>query len=104
MLEKFAKSFESVCEFGAVLNFIIFGGAGAYLGYRTNMILAIVLLIIGILIAFLLNVLTFGFIAQIIEIRKSLHSIDYMLSEAKFDTDIAEIKNTVSKIEEKIAK
>ena len=104
MIEQFAKSFEKMCDFCATINFLIFGILGAVIGYRVNIILAIVLLIVGIFVAFLINVMEFGLIAQIIEIKKSTHSVDYMLSEAKFDTDIAEIKKMVESIEEKVSK
>lgn len=99
MVEQFAKSFEKMCDFCATLNFIVFGIVGGVIGYRSNMVLAVVLFLVGIFIAYLVNVLCFGLISQIIEIRKGIQNLDYMFSDTKFDSDIAEIKNSVSKIE-----
>ena len=119
MLEWFAKSFEKMCSICAGFNFIVLGILGAFLGYFIGdnilydyeILLAIVFLCIGLIVAFFINVMTFGFIAQITEIRskldllyKSSDSIDYMLKESEFDSDITEIKNSVKNIESKIIK
>ena len=119
MLEWFAKSFEKMCSICAVFNFIILGILGAFIGhfigdnilYDYEILLAIVFLAIGLIIAFFINVMTFGFIAQITEIRrrldslyKSSDSIDYMLKESEFDSEITEIKNSVKNLESNLIK
>ena len=80
MLKFFAKCFEAVCCIAAVINFILFGTAGGVLGYyladyviyENHIPYAILLGIAGIAVAFFINVFTFGFIAQITEIRRNL--------------------------------
>ena len=118
MLEWLAKIFENMCLICATVNFIICGIVGGFIGYHIGddiiiyeILLCIVFLILGVVIAFFINVMTFGFLAQITEIRKKIDllaassdSIDYMLKESNFDTDIEEIKNTVKTIEEEIKK
>ena len=119
MLEWFAKTFEKMCSICATVNFIICGILGGFIGYHIGddiiydyeILLCIVFLILGVVIAFFINVMTFGFLAQITEIRRKIDllaassdSIDYMLKESNFDTDIEEIKNTVKTIEGEIKK
>ena len=80
MLKLFAKCFEAVCRILAVINFILFGSLGVFLGYylaehviyENPIPYTIILGIAGIAVAFLVNVFTFGFVAQITEIRRNL--------------------------------
>ena len=110
MIEWIAEKFERICSITVVLNFILCGGVGAFIGYNLEGIgLCFLFLIIGVGVAFFLNVLTFGFIAQFIEIRKSVEKlfvatddIEYMLKETNFDEEITNIKVIVKNIEEKI--
>ncbi len=63
-----------------MLNFIVLGSLGGYLGYyiedkilhENPTIYAILISVAGIAIAFFINVLSFGLIAQITEIRRNL--------------------------------
>ena len=119
MLEWFAKIYEKMCSICAGFNFILLGILGAVIGYNIGariiydyeILLAIVFLVIGVIIALFLNVMTFGFIAQITEIRRRLEliytssdSIDYMLKGTNFDEEITNIKKSVENIEEIIKK
>ena len=119
MLGWFAKIFEKMCSICAGFNFILLGSLGAFLGYNIGyriiyeyeILLAIVFLAIGVIIALFVNVMTFGFIAQITEIRRKIEllynssdSIDYMLKETKFDEEISDIKKGVENIEEILKK
>ena len=80
MLKFFAKCFEAVCCILAVINFIVLGSLGGFLGYYLadnviyeNPTLYVILLsIVGIAVAFFINVLSFGLISQITEIRRNL--------------------------------
>ena len=80
MLKLFAKCFEAVCSILTVINFILFGSLGGFLGYylaehviyENPIPYAIILGIAGIAVAFFVNVFTFGFVAQITEIRRNL--------------------------------
>lgn len=84
MLKLFAKCFEIVCSILAIINFVVLGTAGGIFGdYIAERILyenptgyIIVFVIIGLILAFFINVLTFGLIAQITEIRKNLEKLN----------------------------
>lgn len=111
MIEWIAEKFERICSIVVVMNFILYGGVGAFIGYYLleSIGLCFLFLIIGVGVAFFLNVLSFGFIAQFIEIRKSVEKlfvatddIEYMLKETNFDEEITNIKVIVKNIEEKI--
>lgn len=96
MMQWFAKSFEKFCGFGASLNFIFFAIIGGIVGkvigniiYNDSIIFLFV--IFGLIGGFFVNVLTFGFIAQIIEIRRSLTELERKFCETKKD-DLLEPK------------
>ncbi len=113
MLKFFAKCFESVCCILAVLNFIVLGSLGGYLGYyigdkilhENPTIYAILISVAGIAIAFFINVLSFGLIAQITEIRRNLEflpsinsklqNICEAVTDNKKEPAITENKNTI---------
>ncbi len=84
MLKLFAKCFEAVCSILSIINFLIYGGLGGFLGYylADNVLYEeptpyiIGLAIAGIAVAFFVNVMTFGVIAQITEIRRNLESLN----------------------------
>lgn len=83
MLKFFAKCYESICSVLAFINFILLGIAFAILGYYLGddvfylnpVICSVIGGIVGVSIAFFSNVLVFGFIAQISDIRNSLEEI-----------------------------
>ena len=114
MLEWFSKKFEQICSIIAVINFIAFGVAGAFLGSsfghgHSSAGKGFLFFIIGVVIAFFVNMMTFGFIAQFIEIRKGVErlsvatrDIEGMLEKTNFDEEITNIKVIVKIIEEKI--
>ena len=71
MLKWLAKMFEKMCIVCVIENFVIGGVAGGIIGI--NNISTIPLCIIGgLIIAFFINIMGFGFLAQIIEIRKKI--------------------------------
>ena len=90
MLKWYAKKFELACEILNILIFIGFaitGGVYAYsirkgrwlyyddsiMGYRDETFWYVVLFVlIGLVLAFVVNILVFGFIGQFIEMRKQL--------------------------------
>ena len=71
MLKWLSKMFEKMCSFFVIVNFVIGGIAGGIIGI--NNISTIPFCIIGgLIIAFFINIMGFGFLAQIIEIRKKI--------------------------------
>ena len=72
--------FEALCNILAVINFILFGSLGGFLGYyladqviyENPIPYAIFVGVAGIAVAFFVNVFTFGLVAQITEIRRNL--------------------------------
>lgn len=84
MLKLFAKCFEAVCSILSVIIFLLFGGLGGFLGYylADNVIYeepvpyVIGMAIAGIAVAFFVNVMIFGVIAQITEIRRNLEMLN----------------------------
>ena len=76
MLKWLAKMFEKVCTVCVIANFVIGGVAGV----GTNNISTIPLCIIGgLIIAFFINIMGFGFLAQIIEIRKKIDLLEQIV-------------------------
>ena len=74
MLKWLSKAFEQMCSVCVIVNFIIGGIAGGIIGSH-NASITLLCVIVGLLIAFFINVMSFGFLAQIIEIRKNLDSL-----------------------------
>ena len=75
MLEWLSKAFEQMCTVCVIVNFIIGGVAGGIIGNKIindNASTTLLCFIGGLLIAFFVNVIIFGFLAQIIEIRKKV--------------------------------
>ena len=84
MLKWLAKMFEKVCTVCVIANFVIGGVAGGIIGsigsIGINNIYAIPLCIIGgLIIAFFINIMGFGFLAQIIEIRKKIDLLEQIV-------------------------
>ena len=79
MLKWLSEMFEKMCSFFVIVNFIICGIAGGIIGDKieTGDISKTLLYFIGgLLIAFFVNIIIFGFLAQIIEIRKKVDSLE----------------------------
>ena len=73
MLRWLSKAFEQMCSVCVIVNFIIGGIAGGIIGnviINDNASTTLLCIIGGLLIAFFVNNMIFGFLAQIIEIRK----------------------------------
>lgn len=84
MIKHLSKAFENLCDILAILNLLFMAGIGAILGIVIGLkyftpafaipVFGIGGLLIGLLIAYIQDILIFGFFAQIIEIRKKLES------------------------------
>ena len=90
MLKWLAKMFEKVCTVCVIANFAIGGVAGGVAGATIgiNNISIIPLCIIGgLIIAFFINIMGFGFLAQIIEIRKKIDLLEQIV-ETRDEEDL----------------
>ena len=79
MLEWLSKMFEQMCSACVIINFVICGVAGGIIGdkvWNSDISKTLLCFIGGLLIAFFVNVIIFGFLAQIIEIRKKVDSLE----------------------------
>ena len=75
MLSWLAKKFEQMCSVCVIVNFVIGGIAGGIIGDEignSEVSTTLLCFIGGLAIAFFINVMNFGFLAQIIEIRKKV--------------------------------
>ena len=75
MLKWLAKMFEKMCTVCVIANFVIGGVVGGIIGdkvWNSDISKTLLCFIGGLLIAFFINVMNFGFLAQIIEIRKKV--------------------------------
>lgn len=115
MMTWVAEKFERLCSILMVIIFISSGVCGAFFGWASagsfvgKLISVLFFFIVGILIALIINISVFGYISQIIKIRKNLEElyvvtadIEGMLENTNFDKEITEIKVIVKNIEEKI--
>lgn len=78
MLKWLSKAFEQMCSVCVIVNFIIGGIAGGIIGSKIgndNASITLLCFVGGLLIAFFINIMNFGFLTQIIEIRKNLDSL-----------------------------
>ena len=78
MLEWLSKAFETMCSAYVIINFVIYGVVGGIIGDKIgngDISKTLLCFIGGLLIAFIVNVMNFGFLAQIIEIRKKVDSL-----------------------------
>lgn len=67
-----------MCTICVIINFIIGGAAGGIIGDKIgngDTSKTLLCFIVGLVIAFFINVMNFGFLAQIIEIRKKVDSL-----------------------------
>ena len=86
MLKWLAKMFEKMCTVCVIANFVIGGVAGGIIGI--NNISTIPFCIIGgLIIAFFINIMGFGFLAQIIEIRKKIDLLEQIV-ETRDEEDL----------------
>ena len=79
MLGWLSEMFEKMCSACVIINFVICGVAGGIIGDKIgngDTSKTLICLIGGLLIAFFVNVMNFGFFAQIIEIRKKVDSLE----------------------------
>ena len=110
-----AEKFERLCSILMVIFLVSSGVLGPFCGWNlaacfgTKLCYARFFFIVGILIALIINISVFGYISQIIKIRKNLEElyvvtadIEGMLENTNFDKEITEIKVIVKNIEEKI--
>lgn len=82
LIKHLSKAFESLCDGLAIANLILMAGIGFFAGFFGGAALDFELagcigfgvggVIIGLIIGYIVDVLTFGLYAQIIEIRKQL--------------------------------
>ena len=75
MLEWLSKMFEQMCSVCVIVNFVICGVVGGIIGDKIgngDISKTLLYFIGGLLIAFFVNIIIFGFLAQIIEIRKKV--------------------------------
>ena len=78
MIKWLSEMFEKMCVICVIINFVIGGVAGGIIGDKIgndNASTTLLCLIGGLAIAFFINVMNFGFLAQIIEIRKKVDSL-----------------------------
>ena len=86
MLKWLAKMFEKMCTVCVIAIFVIGGVAGGIIGI--NNISTFPLCIIGgLIIAFFINIMGFGFLAQIIEIRKKIDLLEQIV-ETRDEEDL----------------
>ena len=86
MLKWLAKMFEKVCSVCVIVNFVIGGVAGGIIG-GGNISIILPCIIGGLIIAFFINVMSFGFLAQIIEIRKKVDLLEKIV-ETRDEEDL----------------
>ena len=79
MLKWLSKMFEKMCSVCVIMNFVI----GGIIGSSTGNVL---FFFGGIIIAFFVNVMSFGFLAQIIEIRKKVDLLESEYYNHFFET------------------
>ena len=75
MFKWLSEMFEKMCAICVIVNFVICGVAGGIIGDKIENSEAsktLLCFIGGLLIAFFINVMNFGFLAQIIEIRRKV--------------------------------
>lgn len=78
MLKWLSKAFEQMCTVCVIINFIVGGVAGGIIGSKIgndNISTTLLYFIGGLAFALFVNSITFGFLAQIIEIRKKVDSL-----------------------------
>lgn len=83
MLKFFSKCYETICCILIVLNFILFGVLGSFTGGYCADFFGVpdcatlfkwLFGVGGVAVAFFFNVFVFGFVAQVIEIKKLLET------------------------------
>ena len=90
MLKWLAKMFEKMCTVCVIANFVICGIAGGIIGDKIgngDASKTLLYFIGGLLIAFFVNIIIFGFLAQIIEIRKKIDLLEQIV-ETRDEEDL----------------
>lgn len=92
MLKWLAKMFEKMCSVCVVVNFVIGGIVGGAIGIGSsigngNIFIILPCIIGGLIIAFFINIMGFGFLAQIIEIRKKVDLLEQII-ETRDEEDL----------------
>ena len=86
MLKWLAKMFEKMCTICVIANFVIGGVVGGIIGINNISIIPLCI-IGGLIIAFFINIMGFGFLAQIIEIRKKIDLLEQIV-ETRDEEDL----------------
>ena len=86
MLKWLAKMFEKMCTVCVIANFVIGGAVGVIIGIN-NISIFPLCIIGGLIIAFFINIMGFGFLAQIIEIRKKIDLLEQIV-EVRDEEDL----------------
>ena len=87
MLKWLAKMFEKMCTVCVIAIFVIGGVAGGIIGGINNISTIPLCIIGGLIIAFFINIMGFGFLAQIIEIRKKIDLLEQIV-ETRDEEDL----------------
>ena len=96
MIKWLSKMFEKICSVCVIMIFVIGGIAGIAIGGSTgNALNALFCFIGGIIIAFFVNVMSFGFLAQIIEIRKKLDLLEQIIEIRDEDDLLAKSSDNI---------
>ena len=98
MLKWLSKIFEKMCSVCVIMNFVIGGIAGIAIGGSTGN--ALFCFIGGLIIAFFVNVMSFGFLAQIIEIRKKVDLLEQIIEIRDEEDLLAKNSNVANKVKE----
>ena len=86
MLKWLAKMFEKMCTVCVIAIFVIGGVVGLIIGINNISIIPLCI-IGGLIIAFFINIMGFGFLAQIIEIRKKIDLLEQIV-ETRDEEDL----------------
>ena len=85
-----------MCSVCVVINFVIGGVVGGIIGGSTGN--ALFCFIGGIIIAFFVNVMSFGFLTQIIEIRKKVDLLEQIIEVRDEEDLLAKNSNVANKV------
>ena len=101
MLKWLSKMFEKMCSVCVIMNFVIGGAVGGTIGGITeNALFCLFCFIGGLIIASFINVMSFGFLAQIIEIRKKVDLLEQIIEIRDEEDLLAKSSNVANKVKE----
>ena len=90
-----------MCSVCVIMNFVIGGVVGGSIGSSTgNALFYFFCFTGGIIIAFFANVMSFGFLAQIIEIRKKVDLLEQIIEIRDEEDLLAKNSNVENKVKE----